>query len=80
MKDRPSLEQIIKDYKELKSMIKVGEKYGVSDKTIKKWIKNYDDTIDIIDYKIKTSNKCIDCKKEIKLKSVRCAQCHLKTY
>jgi hypothetical protein len=39
VKDRPSLEQIIKDYRELKSMIKVGEKYGVSDKTIKKWIK-----------------------------------------
>jgi hypothetical protein len=41
--------------------------------------KNYDDTIDIIDYKIKTSNKCIDCEINIQKKSTRCAQCYLKT-
>ncbi len=39
--DRPSLEQLIKDYKELKSMVAVGKKYGVSDNAVNKWLKGY---------------------------------------
>jgi hypothetical protein len=39
--DRPSLEQLETDLKELKYYVKVGEKYGVSDNCIRKWIKQY---------------------------------------
>ena len=39
--NRPSLEQIKKDIIELKSMVKVGNKYNVSDNAIRKWIANY---------------------------------------
>lgn len=35
--ERPSFEQLIADVKEL-SYVKVGQKYGVSDNTIRKWI------------------------------------------
>lgn len=38
--NRPSLEQLEKDIKEM-PMVKVGKKYGVSDNTIRKWIKLY---------------------------------------
>ncbi len=80
VQDRPSLEQIIEDYKELKSMVKVGKKYGVSDNAVKKWMKNYDNTFDITDHKLKIINKCIDCGTKIKPRSTRCAPCHVKTY
>ncbi len=76
--NRPSLEQIILDYKELKSMTKVGEKYGVSDKTIKKWIKKYDDTVNIQNCKKSVKNKCMDCGTDILKRSKRCAPCHAK--
>jgi hypothetical protein len=39
--NRPSLEQINLDFKELGSMVKVGNKYGVTDNAVRKWIKNY---------------------------------------
>lgn len=39
---RPSLEQLKKDLKELKSMVQVGVKYKVSDNAIRKWIRNYE--------------------------------------
>ena len=38
---RPSLEQINADLKELKTFVKVGLKYNVSDNCIKKWIRKY---------------------------------------
>lgn len=41
VKDRPNKEQLINDFNELKSFIKVGEKYDVSDNTIRKWCKYY---------------------------------------
>ena len=41
--DRPSLEQIEMDLKELGSMLQVGKKYGVSDNAVRKWIKKYKD-------------------------------------
>lgn len=37
--NRPSIEQLKKDFKELKYYTKVGEKYNVSDNTIRQWIK-----------------------------------------
>ena len=39
--NRPTLYQLKKDLEELKSYVKVGEKYNVSDNTIRKWIKRY---------------------------------------
>ena len=38
--NRPSLETILNDVKET-SFIATGKKYGVSDNTIRKWIKYY---------------------------------------
>ena len=40
--NRPNYNQLINDIKELKSLIKVGEKYNVSDNTIRKWIRKYE--------------------------------------
>lgn len=45
IKNRPSLEQINLDYDNLKSWIKVGKKYNVSDNVIRKWIKAYNKVI-----------------------------------
>lgn len=39
--ERPSLEQLSKDIKET-NYTQTGRKYGVSDNTIRKWIKNYE--------------------------------------
>ncbi len=35
-----SIEQLEKDMEKL-SMVKVGKKYGVSDNSIRKWVRNY---------------------------------------
>lgn len=43
--NRPSLDQLKNDLKELKSMVQVGVKYKVSDNAIRKWIKNYEKII-----------------------------------
>lgn len=40
--ERPSLEQLIEDFKELKAYTKIGEKYGVKDNTVKKWFIAYE--------------------------------------
>lgn len=37
VKDRPSKEKLLQDFKELKSFVKIGTKYGVSDNAIRKW-------------------------------------------
>lgn len=39
--ERPSLEQLVKDYKVLKSYRKLGEKYGICDHSVKKWFIAY---------------------------------------
>lgn len=39
--ERPTLQQLINDYKELHSLLKIGKKYGVSDKSIEKWFRYY---------------------------------------
>lgn len=39
--NRPSLPQLINDFKELKSFVQVGNKYGVSDNAVRKWCKLY---------------------------------------
>lgn len=41
IKDRPSHEQLIQDIKDT-NYVKTGEKYGVSDNTIRKWMKYYE--------------------------------------
>ena len=38
---RPSKEQLLNDLKEFKTIIAIGDKYGVSDNGVKKWIKKY---------------------------------------
>ena len=40
VKNRPSLEELL-ELKKTMSMVAIGKKYGVSDNTIRKWIKNY---------------------------------------
>lgn len=37
----PSKEVLINDFKELKSFLKVGKKYGVSDNGIRRWCEHY---------------------------------------
>lgn len=39
--ERPTKEQLIEDFKTLKSCVKVGNKYGVSDSSIRKWCVSY---------------------------------------
>eukprot|EP00960_Hanusia_phi_P022447 664227-Hanusia_phi.AAC.1 len=39
---RPSYEEILEDFKSLKAYTKVAEKYGVTDNTIRRWIKDYE--------------------------------------
>jgi Zn finger protein HypA/HybF involved in hydrogenase expression len=38
---RPPYNQLIQDFKELKSFVQVGKKYGVSDNSVRKWIAFY---------------------------------------
>ena len=42
VKDRPNKEQLLCDFKELKSFLQVGKKYGVSDNALRKWMKTYE--------------------------------------
>ena len=39
--NRPSVLELINDFKELKSFVKVGKKYNVSDNAVRKWCKVY---------------------------------------
>lgn len=39
--DRPTKETLLYDFNKLGSLLKVGNKYGVSDNTIRKWLKSY---------------------------------------
>lgn len=50
---RPSLLQLINDFKELKSFVQVGKKYNVTDNAVRKWCRLYkipDHTKDIKEY------------------------------
>lgn len=40
VEDRPEKDQLIQDYLELKSFVKIGNKYSVSDNAIRKWFKS----------------------------------------
>jgi transposase-like protein len=40
--ERPSKDELLQLYKELKSLSAIGRKYGVSDKTISKWFISYE--------------------------------------
>lgn len=46
--NRPPIFQLIADFKELKSFVRVGKKYGVSDNAIRKWLELYQVSIDEI--------------------------------
>ena len=39
---RPSKDELIESFKELKSFKEVGRKYNVSDNAVRKWCKKYD--------------------------------------
>lgn len=39
--ERPTAEQLIKDFEDCKSLVAVGELYGVKDNTIRLWLKSY---------------------------------------
>lgn len=41
LRDKPSLEELENDMKELKTYVAVGKKHNVSDNCIRKWIKKY---------------------------------------
>lgn len=38
---RPSYNQLIQDFKDLKNFVQVGKKYGVTDNSVRKWLKIY---------------------------------------
>lgn len=40
--DRPSKEQLMQDFKDLKSFVQVGNKYNVSDRAVRKWCITYE--------------------------------------
>ena len=42
VENRPSKQQLIEDFKGLKSFVKVGKKYGISDNALRKWFSSYD--------------------------------------
>jgi hypothetical protein len=46
--NRPSPFQLMQDFKELKSFVQVGKKYGVSDNAIRKWCKFYKMSNDMV--------------------------------
>lgn len=50
---KPSLQQLIRDLEELKSYVRVGKKYGVSDNAVRRWVKNYNINLDDVDKKFK---------------------------
>ena len=37
VENRPSKDELLQDFRELKSFVKIGAKYGVSDNAIRKW-------------------------------------------
>lgn len=41
VKSRPDIKTLIEDFKKLKSFVKVGKKYGVSDNAVRKWCNEY---------------------------------------
>lgn len=45
IKDKPSLNVLNNDLKELKTYVAVSKKYNVSDNCIRKWIRNYNKEI-----------------------------------
>lgn len=40
--ERPSKEELIFKFKELRSFVSIGKYYGVTDNAIRKWCKKYD--------------------------------------
>ena len=51
VKNRPDKEQLLMDFKQLKSIVQIGHKYNVSDNAIRKWFFSYDLPTKISDLK-----------------------------
>lgn len=64
VKDRPSLQQLLEDLKEIGNFKGVGEKYDVCDNTIRKWLTAY-----------KYEVKCEICDKSVKSFGKMCSKC-----
>jgi transposase-like protein len=74
IKNRPSKEELERNYEELKSAVKIGKKYNVNQVTIINWMKNYGINIRKSTYQISLEKK--PCKEELEkayeeLKSIR---------
>jgi transposase-like protein len=80
IKNRPTLDQINIDLKELGSYVKVGKKYGVTDNAIRKWIDTYKqigmDKVEIDMDKIEISNN--QSRKSPQKKNFTCQYCNIK--
>lgn len=66
VKDRPSLEKLLEDLKEIGNFKGVGKKYGVSDNAIRKWLTayEYEAKCEICSKSVKSFGKiCTDCRK-----------------
>lgn len=64
VKDRPSLEQLLKDISNIGSLTGVGRKYDVNSNTIRKWLTAYN-------YEV----KCAICQKPVKSFGKFCYEC-----
>lgn len=64
VKERPSLEQILQDLKDMGSFQAVGKHYGTSDNSVRKWLKDYD-----------YQSHCELCKKSVKSFGKICTDC-----
>ena len=64
IKDRPTLEQLLKDLEDIGNFKGVGKKYDVNDNTIRKWLTKYN-------YEV----KCEICQQSVKSFAKICRQC-----
>jgi hypothetical protein len=76
--ERPSYEQLKAEIEET-SYVTVGRKYGVSDKAIRKWLKQYEKTLKLPPYKKdQIKNRCLDCSCHVGHFGSRCMECYRK--
>lgn len=55
--NRPSPLQLLQDFEELKNFVQVGKKYGVSDNSVRKWLKFYKMNDNMVKRKSSAQNK-----------------------
>lgn len=80
--ERPSYEELLEHINNKKTMVELGQIYGVTDRTIKNWIVDYEKNLNIISYKeninsndTKEENKCKKCSKFITPGAKYCQVC-----